>query len=57
MSDCSGALAFDFDAWIGGGHDPALAQGVTVHGQYWFRDAGDPFGSGLSDGIEFLIQP
>ena len=53
---CSGTFSFDFNARIQSGIDPSLTAGATVYGQYWFRDTGDPFGSGLSDGLQFQIQ-
>ncbi len=57
--DCSGAYAFDFNAWIQAGVDPALVAGAQVHAQYWTRDPLDPtgFGTGLTDALEFTIQP
>ena len=58
-TDCSGALGIDFNAWLQGGSDPALAAGVLVDGQFWFRDPLDPagFGTGLSDAIVFEVCP
>jgi hypothetical protein len=49
----------DFNAWIQSGADPLLLAGKTVNGQYWFRDPQDPagFGTGLTDALEFTIQP
>ena len=55
--DCSGTYAFDFNPWIQGGADPGLQAGVGVFAQYWSRDPADPFGSGLSDALRFVIQP
>jgi hypothetical protein len=57
--DCSGSYAFDFNALIQAGSDPALVQGAQVFCQYWFRDPGDPsgFGSGLTDALRFTICP
>lgn len=57
LGDCSGSFALDFDAWISAGGDPTLVPGATVNGQYWFRDGGDAFGTGLSDAIRFVLQP
>jgi hypothetical protein len=56
-SNCSGKFSFDFNAYIASGKDPALAPGQQVNTQYWFRDPGDPFGSGLSNALGFTIQP
>ncbi len=57
--DCSGAHAFDFNALIQSGADPALVGGAQVHAQYWTRDPLDPtgFGTGLTDALQFTIQP
>jgi hypothetical protein len=57
--DCSGSYAFDFNALIQSGSDPALVQGAQVFCQYWYRDPGDPngFGSGLTDALRFTICP
>jgi hypothetical protein len=55
--DCSGVLSFDFDAWLEAGSDPRLAAGVTVDGQFWYRDPASRIPAGLSNGIEFTICP
>ncbi|MBL8863164.1 MAG: choice-of-anchor B family protein [Planctomycetes bacterium] len=57
--DCSGAFAFDFNALLQAGQEPALVPGARVVAQYWSRDPLDPlgFGSSLSDALEFTIQP
>ncbi len=54
---CSGAYHFDFNALIQSGSDPSLVAGWQVNAQYWFRDPPASFGSGLSDALEFVIQP
>jgi hypothetical protein len=58
-SDCTGAMALDFNAWSFGGNDPALAPGVSVWAQYWSRDPGfpPPNAAGLTDGLFFVIWP
>ena len=56
-NNCSGKLSFDFNAYVASGKDPGLVAGQQVNGQYWFRDPADPFGTGLSNAIEFTIQP
>ncbi|MBI5435324.1 MAG: hypothetical protein HZA52_20995 [Planctomycetes bacterium] len=56
---CGGAYAFDFNAWIASGADPALVAGEVVRGQFWGRDSGfsPPNNVGLSDAISFVIAP
>lgn len=56
-SGCEGTFSFDFNALIAAGSDASLVPGVQVNGQYWFRDPPATFGSGLSNAIEFVIQP
>jgi hypothetical protein len=56
-NDCSGAFAFDFNAWIQGGTDPALIGGVVVFSQYWARDPASPSTTSLSNAIRFAICP
>ena len=42
---------------LGGFPLPALRQpGRTVVCQWWTRDATDPFGSGLTDALEFTVR-
>jgi Tol biopolymer transport system component len=55
-NDCSGSLAFDFNAYVASGANPALVDGVTVWAQSWSRDGGDPFGSNLSGGVTFVLS-
>lgn len=55
--DCSGALAFDFNAWIAGGQDSALIPGAAVYLQSWTRDPTSPSGALLSDALAFFIGP
>lgn len=54
-SDCSGQYAFDFNAHIASGQDPALVAGGSVWSQYWARDPGDSFTTSLSDALAFTI--
>ena len=56
-SGCSGAFSFDFAAWLASNSDPALGAGTLVDAQFWGRDSADPFGSSLSDALEFVIAP
>jgi Tol biopolymer transport system component len=53
--DCSGALAFDFRAYVDSGVNPALADGVSVFTQFWSRDGGDAFGTNLTDALAFEL--
>jgi len=54
-TDCSGKYSFDFNAYIASGIDPALTAGTQVNAQYWSRDVADPFGSALSNAVQFVI--
>lgn len=56
---CSGSLAFDFNAWIQAGSDPAVTPGSLADGQFWTRDPAHPdgTGAGLSDAVEFPVCP
>jgi hypothetical protein len=55
--DCSGVLSYDFNTWIASGKDKGLASGLTLYAQWWYRDSKDGFGAGLTDGLQFTIQP
>lgn len=55
--DCSGVLSYDFNTWIASGKDKGLASGLTLYAQWWYRDSQDGFGAGLTDGLQFTIQP
>ena len=55
--DCTGLYAFDFNARIQSGIDPNLAPGAVVYAQYWSRDPGAPYTTGLTDAVCFTIQP
>lgn len=55
--DCSGVFHFDMNARIQSGLDVNLVVGTVVYGQFWMRDSGSPSGTGLSDGIQFTVQP
>ncbi|MCE9596241.1 MAG: hypothetical protein K8S98_18780 [Planctomycetes bacterium] len=56
-NDCSGAYAYDFNDRIRNGVDPALVAGEEVFAQYWSRDLGDPFATGLTDALALFIEP
>lgn len=55
--NCTGRLVWDFNGRIQGGIDPALVAGATVYGQVWFRDPSATSGTGLSNAIQFAINP
>jgi glucose/arabinose dehydrogenase len=54
-TDCSGTYSFDFNAYIASGLDPTLVAGAQVNAQWWSRDVNDPFGSALSNALQFVI--
>lgn len=56
---CSGQYAVDFNAYVALGGDPALVGGAQVNGQFWSRDTGQPppFQTGLTGGVQFVLQP
>jgi hypothetical protein len=53
---CDGQFAFDLNAYIATGLDPALqAPGQPFACQFWSRDPGDAFGSGLTDALHGVV--
>lgn len=54
---CGGSFAFDFNAYIASGADPALVSGVDVFGQYWSRDPASPSSTSLTNGLRFNVGP
>lgn len=54
---CAGFAAADFNATIQHGGDAGLASGATVGVQFYSRDAGDAFGTSLSNAVSFTIAP
>ena len=54
---CTGVHSFDFNQRIASGVDTNLVAGAQVWAQYWTRDAGVPSGTGLTNGLTFLICP
>ncbi|MCK6446545.1 MAG: FG-GAP repeat protein [Planctomycetes bacterium] len=55
--DCSGAYTTDFNAWIASGADPALVAGAHFAGQWWSRDPGATFQTGLSAAARGDVAP
>jgi hypothetical protein len=56
-SNCTGALAVDFNAVIQSGVNPQLTAGATVFCQAWYRDPQSAFHSALSNALQFPISP
>jgi hypothetical protein len=54
---CDGTFQLEFNTLIQGGHHAGLVPGATVYAQYWFRDPSSGPGTGLSDGVQFVIEP
>lgn len=56
-ADCTGTFAFDFNAYLQSGADPALQAATHVRCQYWSRDPNDPAGffDSLSNALWFSI--
>lgn len=55
---CPGELRVNFNNRIQSGVDTSLTVGQQVNAQFFYRDPGvDFFNDGLTDGVEFTIQP
>jgi hypothetical protein len=54
-TDCSGNYAYDFNARIQTGADPALVPGVFVYSQFWSRDPAATFASNRSNAVRLAI--
>jgi hypothetical protein len=52
---CTGRFSYDFNGRIASGIDPALTIGRPVWTQYWMRDIASPSGTGLTEGLSFVI--
>jgi len=50
--DCTGTMTLDVTAVV-----PASAAPAWVYLQGWARDPGDPFGTGLTNGVRVLVCP
>jgi hypothetical protein len=55
--DCSGALAWSFNAHVQSGADPTLVPGAQVFVQCWSRDPASASTTSLSNALRFLINP
>jgi hypothetical protein len=55
--DCSGAYAFDFNAWMQSGSAPELQAGSQAFAQYWSRDPLSAPAVGLTNALHFHVQP
>jgi len=54
---CAGTFEVDLNPWIQSGIDPGLAPGVTVRGQFWYRDLASGAGARFSPAVEATICP
>ena len=54
-SDCSGSYAFHWKGSYIQNH--GLQAGDRIFAQYWSRDPGDAFGTGLSAAVDFTLVP
>ncbi len=54
-NDCSGRYAFHFSGVFM--NSVGITAGEQIYAQYWSRDPGAPFGTGLSDAIAFHVLP
>lgn len=56
-ASCTGLYSFDFNDWIHSGGDGSLTAGAQVFAQYWSRDPQSPSHTGLSNAVQFVINP
>jgi hypothetical protein len=56
-NDCSGVIAYDFNARIQSAVDPMLTAGQEVFVQTWARDPASASTTSLSNAIRFVIAP
>lgn len=54
--DCTGEFDYDFGALLASGAT-GLAVGTTGCAQFWYRDAQNPLGPGLSNAVRFVVGP
>lgn len=56
-NDCTGSIAYDYNARIQSGIDPNLSVGQEVFVQAWARDPASASTTSLSNAIRFVIAP
>ncbi len=54
---CPGELRYDFNGHLQSGADAALTVGARVNAQWRYRDPAASFGDGLTDAVEFCVNP
>jgi len=55
-TDCTGTFSIDFNAFLQSGVNPLLQiVGQQVNAQYWSRDPQDPFGTSLTNAVQFGV--
>ncbi len=52
---CTGAMSFDFNAYVASGFDAGLVLGQGVWAQYWTRDPSSPSAANLTDALAFVL--
>lgn len=57
--NCSGSFSIDFNSYLQTPPAANVDPGMTLYGQYWYRDPNDPMGfdSATSDAIVFGVAP
>lgn len=56
VDDCSGAYSIDLNPLLASGAG-GFVPGEMLFAQYWFRDPGDAFGTGLSNAVRVAVGP
>ena len=57
VGECDGVMSLDFAAWARQHPRKAPVPGTPIHLQAWFGDPTSSTGAGLSDAVEFSLQP
>lgn len=55
--DCSGSLSVDVNALLQSGAIPGVVAGDTLYAQCIYRDNPLPDGTGMTLGVQFIVQP